>query len=221
MADVLSRSSPGLGPIVSQVAALAPMRRVPNPELVATAARAWSANTVRAFLSDLRIWDDWCRRRGERAADANAELVAAYLRALAGIDRDPRQPMTPCAAATIERYLVNMGWAYRMAGLSDPTAAPLVRLELKALRRAIGTRQGQARGLRYKGEVADLDDAASGVCLAHLLKACRRDLLGARDRALLLIAWRLRMDRPVGFVPVMRRSYRRRLGRQTSRSCAQ
>ena len=43
--------------IVAQVEALAPARRLADPQLVAAAARAWSVNTIRAFLSDLRIWD--------------------------------------------------------------------------------------------------------------------------------------------------------------------
>lgn len=175
--------------VVAQVEALAPMRQLPDRKLVEAATRAWSANTMRAFLSDLRLWSAWCRGRGVSVARADADLLASYLRGLAGIEQDPRNPTKRRAAATIERYLVNIGWAYRMAGLADPAAAPLVRLELKALRKAIGTRQRQARGLRYKGEVADLDDPASGVCLAHLLKACRRDMLGARDRALLLVAY--------------------------------
>jgi integrase len=175
--------------VVAQVEALTPLRRLPDPQLVAAATRAWSHNTIRAFLSDLKLWDSWCRRRGMLAAQADADAVAAYLRGLAGIEQDPRNTMKVRAAATIERYLVNIGWAYRMAGLDDPTAAPLVRLELKALRKTLGTRQRQARGLRFKGEVVDLDDAPSGVCLAHLLKACRRDMLGARDRAFLLVAY--------------------------------
>src|SRR3546814_17193482 len=91
--------------------------------------------------------------------------------------------------ATIERYLVSIGWAYRMAGLDDPTAAPLVRLEKKAARKTLGVRQRQARAIRFKGDIADFDSPASGVCLAHLLKACRRDLLGQRDTALLRLAY--------------------------------
>lgn len=178
-----------LSAVVAQVESLTPTRRLVAPQLVAAASRAWSANTIRAFLSDLRLWDLWCRRRGIAAAAADAQLVADYIRGLAGVEQDPRNPLKPRAAATIERYLVNIGWAYRMAGLDDPTAAPLVRLELKATRKVIGTRQRQARGIRFKGEVADLDDPATGVCLSHLIKACRRDLLGARDRALLLVAY--------------------------------
>ena len=76
-----------------------------------------------------------------------------------------------------------------MAGRDDPTKAPLVKLELKAARKALGVRQRQARAIRYKGDVTDLDGPAAGVCLAHLLKACRRDWLGLRDTALLRVAY--------------------------------
>ena len=180
-----------LGAIVGEVTLLAPQRRLSDPQLVAAAARAWSANTVRAFLSDLKLWDAWCRRTGVRTATADADAVAAYVRALSGQDlgsEAARQPK-PRAAATIARYLVHIGWAYRMEGRDDPTAAPLVRLEHKAARKLLGTKQRQARGIRYKGDVADLDEPASGVCLSSLLKATRRDMLGARDRALLLVAY--------------------------------
>src|SRR3546814_10625981 len=76
-----------------------------------------------------------------------------------------------------------------MAVFDDPTAPPLVRLEKKAARKALGVRQRQARAIRFKGDVSDFDSPASGVCLAHLLKACRRDLLGLRDAALLRVAY--------------------------------
>ncbi|MFD1104460.1 tyrosine-type recombinase/integrase [Sphingobium olei] len=175
--------------VVGEVRALAIGRAVVDPQLVEAAARAWSANTIRAFLSDMKLWDAWCRRAHVRAGEASAQTVAAYIRALSGQDHDSEaaRATRPRAAATIARYLVNIGWAYRMAGLDDPTAAPLVRLEHKAARKLLGTRQVQARGIRFKGDVSDLDAPASGVSLAVLLKATRRDLLGARDCALLLV----------------------------------
>ena len=72
------------------------------------------------------------------------------------------------AMATIERYLVHVGWAYRMAELADPNADPLVKFECKAARNHLGVRQRQARGIRFKGDIADLDSPASGVCLRLL-----------------------------------------------------
>src|SRR3546814_8893206 len=83
--------------------------------------RGWAQNTRRAFRSDLTIWGEWCRRRRLDPPKAQASDVAAYVRELAGIDPSAEETR---AMATIERYLVSIGWAYRMAGLDDPTAAP-------------------------------------------------------------------------------------------------
>jgi integrase len=172
--------------VVSDVRALVgPQARV-DTDIVAAAVRGWSLNTRRAFRSDLTLWGDWCRRGRIAAASASASDVAGWIRALAGIDRSVE---TVRAMATIERYIVNVGWAYRMAGLKDPTSAPLVKLEKKAARKHLGVRQRQARAIRFKGDIADFDSPASGVCLALLIKACRRDLLGLRDEALLRIAY--------------------------------
>lgn len=179
-------SSGEVAEVVDEVRALVGVAQTIDDELVAAAVRGWSDNTRRAFRSDLIIWGDWCRRHRIVPALAQAGDVAAWIRALAGIDPSAEKVR---AMATIERYLVNIGWAYRMAGLDDPTAAPLVKLEKKAARKTRGVRQRQARAIRFKGDIEDLDSPASGVCLAHLLKACRRDLLGLRDAALLRVAY--------------------------------
>lgn len=180
-----------LGVVVQEVTALAPQRQLLDPQLVAAAVRAWSANTVRAFLSDLRLWDAWCRRSHVQTGLATATTVATYMRALSGQDvsTEAARATEQRSAATIARYLVHIGWAYRMAGRDDPTAAPLVRLELKAARKVVGTRQTQARAIRFKGDVVDLDGPAAGVSLSALIKACRNDMLGARDEALLRVAY--------------------------------
>lgn len=154
--------------------------------LLDAAMRGWSINTRRAFRSDLTLWGQWCHSRRIVPGAAEPADVAAWIRALAGID--PSSVKTR-AMATIERYLVHVGWAYRMAGLTDPTAAALVKFERKAARNHLGVRQRQARAIRFKGDIADLDSPASGVCLAHVLKACRRDELGMRDAAMLRIAY--------------------------------
>ena len=99
--------------------------------------------------------------------------MCGSVRALSGELVDGCPSLKPRVAATIDRYLVHIGWAYRMAGGDDPTATPPVRLELKAARKAVGTRQRQARAIRYKGDVFDVDGPASGICLDTLLKATR------------------------------------------------
>lgn len=179
-------SGGGVGEIVRDVRDLVGMATTVDAELIAAAVRGWSVNTRRAFRSDLTLWGTWCRRQRLNPGDADGSAVAAWIRALAGLDSSAE---TVRAIATIERYIVNVGWAYRMAGLADPTALPLVRLEKKAARKALGVRQRQARAIRFKGEISDFDSPAVGVCLAHLLQACRRDLLGLRDEALLRTAY--------------------------------
>ena len=172
--------------LIADVQAMAGHDGRVDEALLEAAMRGWSANTRRAFRSDLTLWGQWCRHRGVRAQAAAPADIAAWIRALAGVD--PSDLKTR-AMATIERYLVHVGWAYRMAGLTDPTTDPLVKFERKAARHHLGVRQRQARGIRFKGDITDLDSPASGVCLAHLLKACRRDALGLRDAALLRIAY--------------------------------
>jgi hypothetical protein len=62
---VLARIEPTLparlADVVGEVPALEPEpepeRIIVDPSLIEAAARAWSANTVRAFLSDIRLWD--------------------------------------------------------------------------------------------------------------------------------------------------------------------
>lgn len=172
--------------IAGEVRALVGAAVTMDDALLDAAIRGWSHNTRRAFRSDLILWGTWCRRRRIAAAEAGPADVAAWIRALSGADASDEAVR---AMATIERYLVSIGWAYRMARLDDPTAAPLVRLEKKAARKALGVRQRQARAIRFKGDIADFDSPPSGVCLAHLLTACRRDLLGLRDAALLRLAY--------------------------------
>jgi hypothetical protein len=92
--------------------------------LLDAAMRGWSENTRRAFRSDLTLWGQWCRSRRVQPGATSAVDVAAWIRVLAGTEASDLKTR---AMATIERYLVHVGWAYRMAGLSDPTSDPLVR----------------------------------------------------------------------------------------------
>ena len=157
-----------------------------DAELLAAVVRGWSDNTRRAFRADLTVWGDWCRRHGILPAQATQSHVAAFIRALSGIDPSAEEIR---AMATLERYVSTIGRAYRMAGLADPTNGELISFEKKAARKKRGVRQRQARAIRFKGDIADFDSPPSGVCLANLLKAVRRDVMGLRDEALLRAAY--------------------------------
>ncbi len=123
---VASSPQTALNVIVDEVTALAPQRRLLDPQMVAAAARAWSANTVRAFLSDLRLWDLWCRRSHVQTGAATAQTVAAYVRALSGQDvgSEAARATEARSAATIGRYLVHIGWA------SPVVAMPMLAVSL-------------------------------------------------------------------------------------------
>lgn len=154
--------------LIAEVQAIAGHGARVDEAVLDAAKRGSSVNTRRAFRSDLTLWGQWCRHRHILAHEAAPKDVAAWIRALAGMDL---VDIKIRAMATIERYLVHISWAHRMAGLTDPTADPVVKFERKAARNHLGVRQRQARGIRFKGDIADLDSPATGVCLAHLLKA--------------------------------------------------
>jgi site-specific recombinase XerC len=65
-----------------------------------------------------------------------------------------------------------------------------VKLRLAAVRREKGTAQKQARPLRFKGPVRDVErDRPRGLNIRALLESCGDDLPGLRDRALLSAAY--------------------------------
>lgn len=160
-------------------------RPVLNIDLVEATLAASAANTVRGLLADMRGFGDACRRRGLSALPAQPGSVIAFLR-----DRVDPVEGKPARPATLSRILWAIATFHRLFGLDDPTRDDLVRLEMKALRRRLGTAQKQARPLRYKGAVSDVFGAESrGVSLKALLEACGTDEKGARDRALLSVAY--------------------------------
>lgn len=177
--------------------------------LIATDARAWSTHTIKAFLADLRFWQSWCRLVKLDPAAATAETVVAFIqhcsqpslqeaRGRLRLHRDDSLRKNPHfrKVATLERYLSSLRTAYRWAGLPDPTRAEQVAQEMQVQRRARGFTQEQAHPLRFKGDVTDPRlDRPEGICLARLLYGLHRDwtgrtdLIGLRDRAMLLVAY--------------------------------
>lgn len=150
--------------------------------LVDAARRAMSPNSWRALRADLRVFGAWTAERGLITLPAMPATVASFLRDQAEHGKK---------AATLSRYASSIARLHSLADMPDPTRAELVRLELKAQRRALGIRQRQARGLRFRGDVADPLLAAGpvGVCVEAMLAAAANGLQGQRDRALLSLAF--------------------------------
>lgn len=128
--------------------------------------QAKSHNTHRAHASD---WDDferWCRPYGFVPLPAKPETVALYLTALA----DALKP------STLGRRLATISQVHQAAGHETPTKAAPVRLVWAGIRRAKGTQQ-QGKNPAVTAE------------LRRMVETLEANLLGVRDRALLLIGF--------------------------------
>ena len=136
-------------------------------------AQVLSASTVRAYTADWRAFHIWCDESGDSPLPASPPVVARYLTTLAG----------RLGRSALRRRLAAVADAHHRAGLPWEPAHP-------ALAEA---RQGivAARGKSVR-PAAVLTSAE----VKRLLEACGSDLVGLRDRALLL----------VGFVGALRRS---------------
>lgn len=156
-------------------------RIVINETLIAAFHAASSPHSIRALKNDLEAFDCWCRRANRIALPATPETVADYLDARAETGSKP---------ASLSRYKASIAKIHQLLDLTDPTKAELVKLRLAAIRRRLGTAQRQARPLRFKGPVRNVErDAPRGLNVRALLESCAEDLPGLRDRALLSAAY--------------------------------
>jgi site-specific recombinase XerD len=130
------------------------------------AAGAYAQNTVRAIRADLRVWQAWCATVDAPTIPADPTHVAAFVDTMAEFR----------APATIRRYLASLAFVHRAAELPDPTRAEVVRLAVRRMARAKGTRQRQAAPLTERHVQRIVGNADSDT------------LIDCRDRALLLVA---------------------------------
>ena len=152
-----------------------------NEALIAAYQAASSPHTIRALKSDLEAFDLWCRRSKRVALPATPETVADYLDARAGQGSKP---------ASLGRYKASIAKIHQLLELKDPTPASLVKLRLQAIRRRLGTAQAQARPLRFKGPIRNLErDEPRGLNVRALLESCSDDLSGLRNCALLSVGY--------------------------------
>lgn len=127
---------------------------------------AYAENTLRAYASDMRLFADFIAPR-EPLLPASPGLVADYIAALA------RQRKS---FATIRRHVATLNAMHRFGGFEDPTKAILVKLALRRAGRQLGSAQRQVAPINRP-------------LLDRMLATCEDSLLGARDRALLLLAY--------------------------------
>lgn len=125
-----------------------------NAELIAAYQAASSPHSLRACQ----------RHRGVRPL-----VPPKRARDLAGDSRDGRR-LSRCPGragakpASLGRYKASIAKIHQLLDIKDPTQAELVKLRLRAIRREKGSTQAQARPLRFKGPVRNVErDAPRGL----------------------------------------------------------
>lgn len=125
---------------------------------------AFSAATERAIRADSAIYSAWCVDAGVEPLPAVPDTVAAFLDAQAALGKAP---------ATIRRYLASVAHLHRAAGLPSPTTTEPVKLAMRRIARAKGTRQRQAQGINRRE-------------IELMIKHARPGNAGLRDVALVM-----------------------------------
>lgn len=137
------------------------------------ARQALAPETLRAYATDWDAYTAWCRQAGCAPLPAEPTAVAAYLAACApGYSR-----------AALERRLAAIGHQHRLRDLPWSASHPAIRTTLRGIFRRHGSARRQAAAL-------------TSAELRRLVETCGDDLVGRRDRALLLL----------GFAGALRRS---------------
>lgn len=128
---------------------------------------AHAPNTRRAYGAQWRSFVAWCGALRLRPLPAAADTIALYVAAL---DREGLVP------ASVDVALAAIAKMHQAHALESPCTAPAVAAVRAGLRRTRGTVPRQAAPLR-------IDE------LLAVVGAIGADLLGLRDRALLLLGW--------------------------------
>jgi site-specific recombinase XerD len=128
--------------------------------------QAKASNTIRAYRADWSHFDSWCKAHRQQSLPASAETVALYVADLA----------TTHKAASITRRLSAISQGHQLAGFESPTKSAKVRLVMAGIRRS-------------KGTAADAKAPVLVEDLKRMIARLPENLLGVRDRALLLVGF--------------------------------
>jgi site-specific recombinase XerD len=131
---------------------------------------AKAPSTRKAYQSDFRIFESWCAAHRFTSLPSAPQTIALYIASCV---------VARLAPATIARRLASISKAHQSAGFEDSPASTkhfVVGEVLKGARRTLGVAQ------KCKDPLL-LND------ICRLLAACPKNLLGLRDRALILIGF--------------------------------
>jgi site-specific recombinase XerD len=149
-------------------AAMLPAELAPDLSRAADYAREEkSPATRRAYRSDFRIFEAWCRARGVCALPASPEAVAAFL---------AHDVETGTRPSTLGRRVSAIRYAHRLAGHPVPTDDERVKATMRGIRRSLGTAPQKKA-------------PAAAEHVIQMALAAKDDLGGLCDRAILLIGF--------------------------------
>jgi site-specific recombinase XerD len=151
-------------PMESPAGAIVPVDTAERARAYIDAATA--ANTRRAYRSDWADFAAWCAAHGLPTLPADPETVALYLAALAQVAK----------VSTVQRRLTAIAKAHRAGGYETPTRSEAVHLTMRGIRRTHGVAPTQ----KAPAVLADL---------RAMLATCPYNLIGIRDRAILLLGF--------------------------------
>jgi site-specific recombinase XerD len=128
---------------------------------------AYSASTIRAYKTNFESFIKFCEDNDDNALPAKSGIVASYIRKIS--DGHLKSSSIRIAIASISAI-------HRLNNLTDPTQHPEVRIEMRRMHRNLGREANQAYGI-----TADL--------LKEMLSATEANIIGERDRTLLMVAY--------------------------------
>lgn len=129
---------------------------------------AFAPATIKSYLTDVRLFIEWCDGNGLRALPADVQTVCAFLEAEA-------ENLCP---ATVRRRLYAIRKVHRLLRLPDPTWDEDVFICLRRVRRSKLNRPRQAKGM-------------TRAYLERCINAQPNDPWGMRNRAMLSLGYDL------------------------------
>ena len=128
---------------------------------------AYADSTIRAYKDDFGAFIKYCEENDLISLPADPQAICSYIRQLVSEGR---------TSASIRRLMSGITTIHKLNRYPDPTKDPDVLLEMRRMHRKIGRCSKQAFGITSK-------------ILDKLIEATEAGNRGARDRALLLIAY--------------------------------
>ena len=128
---------------------------------------AYADSTIRAYKDDFGTFIQYCLEHNLTSIPADPQAICSYIRQLVSNGR---------TSASIRRLISGITTIHKLNRYADPTKDPEVLLEMRRMHRKIGRHSKQAFGITMD-------------ILNKLIQVTEAGNRGARDRALLLIAY--------------------------------